>query len=63
MSGYVCEVCSELKGAGKDHSRCSRILQIKYRNKDRSPRPPHLGTIKAYKSLYVRFYGRGGTQV
>ena len=55
MSGYVCEICAELKGAGKDHSRCSKILQVKYRDKDRSPRPPHLGIIKAYKSLYERF--------
>jgi hypothetical protein len=55
MSGYICEVCLELKGASKDHSRCSRILQVKYRDKDRRPRPPHLGIIKAYKSLYERF--------
>lgn len=55
MDQYKCEICSERRGAGKDHSKCSRTLQAKYKDKERQPKPVHEGVIRMYKSIYQRF--------
>jgi hypothetical protein len=52
---YKCEVCQERRGSWQDHSKCSKILQAQYRDKERRPKPVHEGTIRMYMALYQRF--------
>jgi hypothetical protein len=48
---YKCELCGRRRGAGIDHSKCSKKLQEMH--KDR-PKPVHSNATKPYSTLYKR---------